>query len=117
MSRKHPVRCEAANPKGYCACSCGGALHGILHDDKDSNLYIRSINEKLGGEVAKTILRFKGKLFKCTCGKKVTMWNFLGYPHDGGLVDGHGKKWWVFIECTKCKYQWSWSKIPVRLMA
>ena len=27
--------------------------------------------------------------------------NFYGYEHDGGLADKNGKRWWVFVRCTK----------------
>jgi len=111
---KHPVRCENADPKGVCTCSCGGQKHGILRSE-GGNKYIRTININLGGEVTKTIEELEHKKLHCTCGKKFTLNHFLGYPHANGLIDGHGHKWWLFVECPQCKYQWSWQKVIHRI--
>lgn len=86
----HNSRCENANPKGVCRCSCGGAYHGIAHDQyfgKEQH-FIRGINEALGGEVARTIKILSGVPFTCTCGKKQILGGFLGYPHASGLPEG-----------------------------
>jgi DNA-directed RNA polymerase subunit RPC12/RpoP len=32
----------------------------------------------------------------------------LGYPHDGGLADSSGRRWWLFARCADCGYDTSW---------
>ena len=111
---KHTSRCEDAKPDSKCVCQCGGAQHGVNNmkkDDDSENRSVRSINENLGGEVARTIKILTGVNFVCTCGKKQILYDFQGYPHAGGLEDADKNRWWVLYECVKCHYQWSWSKI------
>ena len=50
--------------------------------------------------------------FQCTCGYRFNPYiNISMYPHDGGLRDCHGKRWWVYITCPRCHYQWAYWKI------
>lgn len=32
-------------------------------------------------------------------------------PHDGGIPDETGKKFWVFVSCPDCGYDSTWKKI------
>jgi len=35
------------------------------------------------------------------------------YPHSSGLVNKNGKKYWAYIECSKCHYQNAfWKLLP-----
>jgi hypothetical protein len=108
---KHNQRCEDANPKGKCKCHCGGALHGINGKHDGGVDYERTITERMGGEIEQTINAMKGKAFTCSCKRKITVGAWLGYPHDGGLADKDGKKWWIYVNCPKCNYDWSWHKV------
>ena len=69
----------------------------------------------MGGEIGQTILSMKGKKLTCSCKQKITVGAWLGYPHEGGLADKDGKKWWVYVECPKCEYDWSWHKVQVEV--
>ena len=113
----HNCRCEEANPKTKCRCSCGGRLHGIAHAKYNDDAPWRAINPSLGGEVKRTLEIFDNVPFKCTCGHTFTLtkFSFLGYEHEGGLADDKGNKWWVFFECGYCNYQWSWHKLANRV--
>ena len=111
----HNIRCENANPDSKCRCSCGGRFHGIANRSDDEGRFIRSINASLGGEIARTLDIFRGVRFKCTCGQEQEIWDWKGYPHANGLEDDNGERWWIFIECTKCNYQWSWHKLANRV--
>ena len=109
--RRHNSRCEDANPKGKCQCGCGGALHGLNNMTNNGITDERTVTERMGGEIEQTITSMKGKKFTCSCKQKITVNGWLGYPHDGGLTDKEGKKWWIYVECPKCEYDWSWHKV------
>lgn len=110
---KHNERCEKANPKGKCNCRCGGTHHGILHPTAPLT---RTISERIGGGIESTIRSLKGRKFTCSCKKTITINTWLGYPHEGGLTDASGNKWWIFVECPHCKNEWSWWKINGRVL-
>ena len=112
---KHNTRCENANPKSVCRCRCGGKLHGIAHKEDSDTSWIRTVNKKLGGEIEDIIEQIEGKRFLCTCNTKYIINHFLGYDHNGGYKDKDGNRWWVFVECPKCKYQWSIDKLLARI--
>jgi hypothetical protein len=78
----------------------------------------QSIGEKymfpcMGGEVEEVLKDYLGKVMKClgVCGKNITIRKFRGYPHDNGLADAAGQRWWVYVHCDRCKYDTSWGKI------
>ena len=77
-------------------------------------LKIIEIKESVGGELGEEVSELIGKSFKCHCDRKIilgTQDNFEGYRHNGGLADGKGVTWWLFVECPNCEYRWSWLKI------
>lgn len=111
---KHSSRCENANPKSICRCKCGGRLHGVKHKEENTG-WIRTINSNIGGSAGKVIKSLKGKKFHCSCGNVINLNHFLAYDHNGGYEDKHNNKWWIFVECSKCKYQWSIDKILARI--
>ena len=63
-----------------------------------------------GGEVDEFCSTAQRKLMICTCGFQSIMHTFRGYPHEGGLADAEGKKWWVYYHCPNCHYEWSFTK-------
>ena len=77
----------------------------------------------MGGELGEMIHKLQGKTFQCTCRKHKKTWeqntitlkSFLAYPHDGGLADKDGNKWWLYHTCPHCSYDWSWWKIDNKL--
>jgi hypothetical protein len=78
------------------------------------------IYPEMGGEIKELLDKIKDKEFSCTCSlwrgkKKQVLDSFLGYPHDGGLADKDGNKWWVYYRCKVCGYDWSFWKITNRL--
>ena len=113
VSMKHSTKCENADPKSICRCKCGGKYHGISH--KTGTSWIRTINSNIGGSAGKLIQSLQGKKFQCSCGHTINLNHFLAYDHDGGYKDKHSNKWWIFIECPNCKYQWSIDKILTRM--
>lgn len=113
--KKHPIRCENANPKSKCVCRCGGRLHGIAHEHTEDIPGLRSVNEHIGGEIGEVIKEYNNRPFVCSCGKTFLL-SFYAYPHDRGLEDSEKKKWWLFSECTNCHRQWNWDKIQVRYL-
>lgn len=61
----------------------------------------------VGGEIQEALEKLWNKQFECWCGNTITLNEFQGYPHDGGLSDGEGTKLWVYATCKKCNYQWA----------
>ena len=93
-------RCKNAKPKSPCHCRCGGKYHGINNITNEyPSEYFRTLNECLGGEIGEIINKLSNEEFKCWCGKKFKVNHFIGYEHDGGLLDAEGTKWWVFVVC------------------
>lgn len=111
----HTDRCRfAKTDESKCKCSCKGVLHGLSEDvklDPDEKI----LTEEDGGEVGKFIKKYKNKKYMCLGHSKNnihTVNTFYGYPHDGGLSDKNGKKWWVFVYCPKNRYQTSFTHLP-----
>ncbi len=113
--RQHNIRCECAHPKSRCRCNCQGKLHGIARVNAETGAKERIITIAMGGEIDKTLTPLLGEKYQCVCGKSIEIGNMYGYPHEGGLKDGEGKKWWVYHECPLCNHQMSVWKIPGRL--
>jgi len=114
--RKHNTKCEDAKPRGKCVCGCGGSMHGITHANiMEGGELERTINEQMGGEITEIINGLKGKTFVCSCKKQIKINRWLGYKHGGGLADKNGEKWWLYVECPKCEYCWSWHKVQVEV--
>ena len=112
---KHSQRCERASPKSVCKCKCGGRLHGVAHKNNSTTSWVRTINSNVGGRAGKVIDKLTGKKFQCSCNTTFTINHFLAYDHDGGYEDSKNNKWWVFVECPNCHYQWSADKLLARI--
>ena len=120
----HGKSCEAASPKNKCRCSCKGELHGISHPEFNKTDQInldylgkedQPITLSMGGEIEKFLNKCENESMICSCGNEITIEHFVGYPHDGGLEDKDGNKWWVWHLCSICKYQWSYHKIDRKI--
>lgn len=70
---------------------------------------------EMGHEIERFLGSVQDKTLKCWCGQELDCVGFEGYPdHDGGLMDASGKKWWVYLHCDKCGYDWSFWKVERR---
>jgi hypothetical protein len=114
MSEECVERCKNAKPDSPCKCRCGGRFHGIKRVESE-HPYDRTVNENMGGEVAEFIKKVKDQKFTCTCTKTFPVNQFMAYEHSGGLKDKDGKKWWVYVHCPHCSYDWSAWKLEARL--
>lgn len=67
-----------------------------------------------GGAVAEFVKKYRGETIRCfgTCRGDWVIDAFRAYPHDGGLADGNGKRWWVYFKCPECGYGHSFAKMP-----
>ncbi len=74
------------------------------------------MSEEDGGVVAEIIKKYKFCIFNCTCKHRIETPNFQGYTHSGGFADKMGSKWWLYIECSNCKYCWAVNKLDRRIM-
>lgn len=110
--------CMHAKPDSPCKCHCGGRNHA-QSTKENMGPYDRTVNESLGGEIAEFIKSVKGQRFVCRDssikGHSFILSHFIAYPHDGGLADSKGEKWWVYAVCPYCNYQWSFAKIKPHL--
>jgi len=73
-------------------------------------------NEKImtiddGGEIKEAIKYIQRKTMFCSCGKIITLSPLIGYPHSKGHSDKNNKKWWTYVRCPFCGYEWSLWKI------
>ena len=90
---KHNIRCELAK-RPICRCKCSGVQHGIAVKGLDKVIGEKYMTLSMGGEVEEVIKKLqKIKKFTCSCQHEILLVEFKGYPHDGGLVDREGKKW------------------------
>lgn len=113
----HNARCATAKPKSPCRCKCGGIYHGVdnIQNPQKETVVDRTLNSNIRGEAGMFIAKLRGEKMKCTCNKPFYLNHFLGYPHDGGLADEDGNRWWIYHECPQCDYQWSFGKIEHRV--
>lgn len=81
-----------------------------------TDLEPRYMEETMGGEVKKQIIKYRLVMFNCTCKHLIESPNIMGYEHKGGHKDATGKKWWLFVHCPKCKYDWALHKIDKRVI-
>jgi hypothetical protein len=79
---------------------------------------IVKLDSDVGGDLGNTINELNGKKFRCHCGKSINPGfcaDFRGYTHENGLPDSNGTKWWLFLECPHCTFNWSWTKIKMMI--
>lgn len=118
-------RCARAKcPK--CRCRCGGHNHG---NPKAREGKLHSMNEHLSGGAKFSPLfdpYVREALRQTPCCKwcgHALCGPAVGHPHDGGWVvpglhsgEKHGGpegRWWLFVVCEKCNYEWALWKLGV----
>ena len=75
----------------------------------------RYMEETMGGDVKKQIVKYGMVIFRCTCEFLIESPNIMGYEHSGGSKDSFGKRWWMYVHCPKCEYDWALHKIDKRV--
>jgi hypothetical protein len=94
--------------------------------EEGSDCYLKQVERKsdepmdaagMGGNVQQFLDMVEGKVMPCSCGKKLECVRLKGYLHDGGLADGsgHNRRWWVYLHCVKCGYDWVFWKVLRRI--
>lgn len=86
------------------------------------------MTENMGGEVGRIVAEIrKAVSISChgICFDETATNDIRGYPHEGGIADSSGKRWWVYVHCSNpvkragkratCDYDTSWGKIMSRL--
>ena len=74
------------------------------------------LNGDMGGEIQNTIESLNGNEFQCFCDEGThpcSGWRV--YPHDDGVPDKNGKRYWMYIECPKTGNKLALWKIQQRL--
>ena len=79
----------------------------------------RAADENMGGRIASVIERTKDAKLRCWlgfngCTRTLDMAQWYAYPHSGGIPDGEGRMWWLYLRCG-CGYEYSWWKIERRI--
>lgn len=72
----------------------------------------------MGGEIGKLIGETALKRYECLglpTGHFEIVGAWYGYPHDGGIPDKDGKKWWAYQKCTQSNYEMSYRKVKNRI--
>ena len=72
----------------------------------------------MGGDVEKLIMETSMKRYECLglpSGHMEIVGAWYGYPHDGGIPDKDGKKWWAYQKCTQSNYEMSYWKVKNRI--
>lgn len=118
-------------PKPSCRCKSPGAQHPYRRcahrpeDHPKARLEAkreptvpgeRTLSEDMGGELGAKVREVTGLRMEClgTCRRPVTVDRLFGYPHEGGLADATGQKWWVYYRCQDCGYETAAWKMPVQ---
>lgn len=116
-------RCaRARSPR--CRCQCGGHNHGNPKADRRGREG-RTLADHLGPGASQSplFIPYGAKAMRQTpkcrwCGKELCG-PVIGYPHDGGwLVPGLASReangrWWLFLVCAGCNYEWALWKLGV----
>ena len=73
----------------------------------------------MGGEIEELINETALKSYNCLGLPKghieiVGAWH--GYPHDGGLSDKDGKRWWPYQKCSQSNYEMAYWKVKNRIV-
>ena len=72
----------------------------------------------MGGEIGKLIGETALKRYECLglpTGHFEIVGAWYGYPHDGGIPDKDGKRWWAYQKCTHSNYEMSYWKVKNRI--
>jgi hypothetical protein len=72
----------------------------------------------MGGDVEKLIMETSMKRYECLglpSGHMEIVGAWYGYPHDGGIPDKDGKKWWAYQKCIQSNYSMSYWKVKNRI--
>jgi hypothetical protein len=93
----------------------------LKRDEKRENSLPGEIvlTTNMGGEIEELINETALKSYNCLGLPKghieiVGAWH--GYPHDGGLSDKNGKKWWAYQKCSQSNYEMAYWKIKNRIV-
>jgi hypothetical protein len=73
----------------------------------------------MGGKIADVLERTEHAELNCwlgfnACRRRLDMSEWYAYPHQGGIPDGRGRMWWLYLRC-ECGYDYSWWKILRRM--
>jgi hypothetical protein len=78
----------------------------------------RILTTEMGGEIEQLIRETYQKRYECLGGHSghfeiVGAW--YGYPHEGGLSDKDGRRWWPYQKCSQSNYEMSYWKVTERV--
>ena len=75
----------------------------------------RFLTAQMGGAIAELLRRAYQRPFESACGHSSLDCEWVGYaPHEAGLPDADGKRWWCFMRCSVCGSDSSFQKVHRR---
>jgi hypothetical protein len=108
-------RCGHAKGK-RCTCACGGENHGVVHHQPQSQVDEGAVTSALFEPFEKLALETTPTCRWCGAELHGPV---QAYPHEGGwIVRGmggrtHEGRWWLYIKCPKCAYDWALWRLGV----
>ena len=113
---------ESNEPNGVCVlqgCPQAGASYDtrrmevVKHDEYHAEAEITGAS---GGDAGLFVDSLERLPFECACGEVIEVpGTWKAYPHDKGLEDAQGRRWWLYITCPRCKYDWAFHKVQRRV--
>ena len=69
-------------------------------------------SKDMGGSVANYLEQYEGEEYECRgCHYESYVRTLVAYPHDNGLADRDGNRWWLYVECPRCGHGISYGKL------
>ena len=75
----------------------------LKEKDMDTAISETEMLESMGGKVGEVVKKLIDMgTVRChgICFKDTPTTDIRGYPHEGGIPDKDGKKWWVYVHCN-----------------
>lgn len=85
--------------------------------DDESIDKILTVDE--GGELGEMIKKLNERRFSCStpgCPDRVLLNEFRGYPHESGLPNTEGEKYWLYWECPTCAHKYKWKVLDQKTL-
>jgi len=76
------------------------------------------LTTEMGGEIEQLIRETSLKRYECLglpAGHAEIVGAWYGYPHEGGLSDKDGRRWWPYQKCSLSNYEMSYWKVKERV--
>jgi len=70
-----------------------------------------------GGEVGEIVSTVVGETWECPhCYSELVVGGLDGRPHEHGVEDENGDKWWLYLECPDCGHEERYSRVQDQIV-